>query len=101
MLHWSKELIQEYIVNHAHEVNHKMAVKYTHDPPPLPDNNDDKWFHQHPPLPGSGKAPRKQIASIQLRKKGTPKGGVKKLPKGQQPKLQKKSHRYRPGTVAL
>ena len=47
MLHWSKELIQEYIVNHAHEVNHEMAVKYAHDPPP-PDNNDDIWFHQHP-----------------------------------------------------
>ena len=100
-LHWSRELIQDYMVNHAHEVNHPMAVHYANNPPPLPDNNDDEWFKQHPKLKGSGKAPRKQMTSRQLRKKGTAKGGVKKLPNHQQPKPQKKPHRYTPGTVAL
>ena len=100
MLNWSKELIQEYTVNHAHEVNHLMAVQYANNPPTLPDNNDDAWFRQHPKLKGNGKAPHKKMTSRQLRKKGTAKGGVKKLPK-QQPKPQKKPHRYRPGTIAL
>ena len=94
-------MIQQYTVNHAHEVNHPMAVQHAHDPPPLPDNNDDVWFCQHPKLPGSGKAPHKQMTSRQLRKKKTATGGVKKLPPSQQPKPQKKPHRYRPGTVAL
>ena len=100
-LGWKKELIREYTVNHAHEVNHKMAMKHAHDPPPLPDNSDDEWFKAHPKLPGSSKAPHKPMTSRQLRKKGTSTGGVKKLPRNQQPQPQKKPHRYRPGTVAL
>ena len=27
-LHWIKETIREYIVNHAHEVNHEIPTKY-------------------------------------------------------------------------
>ena len=98
-LHWTRETIREYIVNHAHKVNHEMASKYTSNPPPLPENDDEKWFKEHPKLPGSGKAPRKQLQLKTLKKKGRAKGGVKKLPPDQQPK--KKPHRYRPGTVAL
>ena len=98
-LHWTKETIREYIVNHAHEVNHEIATKYANNPPPLLENDDDKWFKQHPKLLGSGKAPRKQLQLKTLKKKGRAKGGVKKLPPDQQPK--KKPHRYRPGTVAL
>ena len=97
-LYWSKATIQEYTINHAHEVNPEMAMKYTNDPPPLPENDDDKWFRQHPKLPGSGKAPQKQLQPKTLRKKGKAQGGVKTLPTDQQPK--KKTHRYQPGTVA-
>ena len=98
-LHWTKETIREYIVNHAHEVNHEIATKYANNPPPLPENDDEKWFKQHPKLPGSGKAPCKQLQLKTLKKKGRAKGGVKKLPPDQQPK--KKPRKYRPGTVAL
>ena len=99
-LGWKQELIREYTVNHAHKVNHEMAMKHKHDAPPLPDNSDDAWFKAHPKLPGSGKVPRKPMTSRQLRKKGTSTGGVKKLPRNQQ-QPQKKPHRYRPGMVAL
>ena len=98
-MHWTRETIREYIVNHAHEVNHKIATKYASNPPPLPENDDERWFKKHPKLPGSGKVPRKQLQPKTLKKKGRAKGGVKKLPLDQQPK--KKPHRYRPGTVAL
>ena len=54
---------------------------------------------KHPKLPGSGKAPHKQLQPKTLKKKGRAKGGMKKLPPDQQPK--KKPHKYRPGTVAL
>ena len=33
-LHWTKETIREYIVNHAHEVNYEIATKYASNPPP-------------------------------------------------------------------
>ena len=100
-LKWSAEMIRDYTVNHAHEVNHQMAVKFAHDPPPLPQNNDDAWFKSHPKLPGSGKAPCKKITSRQLRKKKTTSGSGKRLPRNQQSQPQKKPHRYRPSTVAL
>ena len=96
-LGWLQAVIQEYTINHAHEVNHENAVKFTNDPPPLPANNDHKWLCQHPKLPGRGKAPQKQLQPKQLKKKGKAKGGVKTLP----PDQQKKPHRYRPSTVAL
>ena len=98
-LHWNQETIREYMVSHAPEVNHEKSMKYMNNPPPLPENNDDEWFKQHPKLPGSGKAPRKQLQLKTLKKKGKAKGGVKKLPPDQQPK--RKPHKYRPGTVAL
>ena len=100
-LKWSAEMIRDYTVNHAHKVNHQMAVKFTHDPPPLPQNIDDAWFKSHQKLPSSGKAPRKQITSRQLRKKKTTSGSGKRLPRNQQSQPQKKPHRYRPSTVAL
>ena len=98
-LHWTRETIREYIVNHAHEVNHEIASKYASNPPPLPENDDEKWFKKHPKLLGSGKALCKQLQPKTLKKKGRAKGGVKKLPPVQQPK--EKPHRYRPGTVVL
>ena len=74
-------------------------MQYTNNPPPLPGNDDDEWYKQHPKLPGSGKAPSKQFQPKTLKKKGKAKGGVKKLPSDQQPK--KKPRKYRLGTVAL
>ena len=74
-------------------------MRYANNPPPLPENDDDGWFRRHPKLPGSGKAPHKQLQLKTLKKKGRAKGGMKKLPPDQQPK--KKPRRYRPGTVAL
>ena len=68
-------------------------------PPPLPDNDDDDWYRRHPKLPGSGRAPCKQLQPKTPKKKDKAKGGVKMLPASQQPT--KKPHRYRPGTVAL
>ena len=47
-----------------------MAMKYVNNPPPLPDNDDEKWLRKHPKLPGSGKAPRKQLQLKTLKKKG-------------------------------
>ena len=74
-------------------------MQHVDNPPPLPENDDDDWYKQHPKLLGSGKAPRKQLQPKVLKKKGKAKGGVKKLPPAQQ--LTKKPRRYRPGTVAL
>ena len=70
----------------------RKATRYTNNPPPLPENDDDGWFKWHPKLPGSGKAPRKQLQPKTLKKKGRAKGGVKKLPPDQQPK--KKPRKY-------
>ena len=99
-LHWNRETIREYTVSHAPEVNYKKAKQHVDNPPPLPENNDDDWFQHHPKLPGSGKAPRKQLQPKVSKRKGKAKGGVKMLPSTQQP-TKKKPHRYRPGTVAL
>ena len=98
-LHWNQETIREYTVSHALEVNYEKAKQHVDNPPPLLENNDDDWYKRHPKLPGSGKAPRKQLQPKVQKKKGKAKGGVKKLPPAQQ--LTKKPRRYQPGTVAL
>ena len=59
-LHWDRETLRDYTINHAPEVNHQNAMRYVNNPPPLPDNDDDNWFQRHPKLPGSSKAPHKQ-----------------------------------------
>ena len=74
-------------------------MQYVNNPPPLPDNNDDDWFRCHPKLPGSVKAPCKQLQPKTLKKKGKAKGGGKTLPASQQG--MRKPRRYRLGTVAL
>ena len=98
-LHWNRETIREYTVSDAPEVNYEKAKQHVDDPPPLPENDDDDWYRWHLKLPGSGKAPHKQLQPKVQKKKGKAKGGVKKLPPAQQPT--KKPCRYRPGTVAL
>ena len=102
-LHWDRVALREYTLAHAPEVNHQNASKHAkHPPPPLPNNDDDAWFWSHPKLPGSGKAPRKQLQlqPKKAKKKGKKvQGGMKTQPASQQGKP--KVHRYRPGTVAL
>ena len=102
-LHWDRETLRDYTINHAPEVNHQNAMKYIKNPPPLPDNDDDAWFKSHPKLPGSGKAlckqPQPKTQTKKMKKKGKAQGGGKKLPASQ--KGMQKPHRYRPGTVAL
>ena len=99
-LHWNRETISKYTVSHAPEVNHQNAMQYVNNPPPLLDNDDDDWFRCHPKLPGSGKAPSKQLKlKVQKKKKGKAQGGGKTLPASQQGT--RKPCRYRPGTVAL
>ena len=100
-LHWDREALRNYTINHAPEVNHQNAMRYVNNPPPLPDNDDDAWFQSHPKLPGSGKAPCKQPQpkTEKTKKKGKAQGGGKMLPASQ--KGTQKPHRYRPGTVAL
>ena len=98
-LHWNRETIREYTVSHAPEVNHQNTMQYVNNPPPLPDNDDDDWFRHHAKLPGSGKAPCKQLKPKEQKKKGKAQGGRKILPASQQG--MRKPHRYRPGTVAL
>ena len=88
-LGWSVEVIQKYMVDHAHEVNEESSAKHRHNPPDLPRNDDAKWLSQYPKLLGSGKAPRKQLAPKLAKKTVTAKGGVK-MPR-----------RYRPRTVTL
>ena len=73
-------------------------MQYVNNPPPLPDNDD--WFWCHPKLPGSSKAPCKQLKpKAQKKKKGKAQGGGKTLSASQQG--MRKPHRYWPGTVAL
>ena len=83
-LHWDRETLQDYTINHALEVNDQNAMKHVKNPPPLPDNDDDAWFKSHPKLPGSGKALRKQpqpkTQTKKAKKKGKVQGGGKKLP---------------------
>ena len=101
-LHWDREALRDYTINHAPEVNYQNAMQYTKNPPPLPDNDDDAWFQSHLKLPGSGKALHKQPQpqTKKTKKKGKKaQGGGKKLPASQ--KGTQKPHRYQPGTVAL
>ena len=99
-LHWDREVLRDYTINHAPEVNHQNAMQHVKNPPPLPDNDDDTWFQSHPKLPGSGKAPRKQPQpKTKKTKKGKAQGSGKMLPASQQGK--QKPRRYRPSTVAL
>ena len=102
-LHWTRETIRQYTLDHAPEVNQGTAQRYASQPPPLPGNDDDDWFQCHPRLPGSGKAPRKPTPAKATKRtvKGTACGSKgKKLPASQQGQ-KKKPLRYRPGTVAL
>ena len=102
-LHWDQQTLRDYTIAHAPEVNHQSATHHMKNPPPLPNNDDDTWFHKHPKLPGSGKAPRKQSQpqTKKMMKKGKKaQSGGKKLPSSQQG-TQKKPCRYWPGTVAL
>ena len=104
-LHWDRETIRRYTLDHAPEVNQVSTQRNASNPPPLPSNDDDEWFRCHPKLPGSGKAPRKppQVKAQPKKTKGVSKATKtkgKKLPALQQGQ-QKKPHRYRPGTVAL
>ena len=73
-LHWDRVALREYTLAHAPEVNHQSASKHVTHPPPLPSNDDDAWYRSHPKLPGSGKAPQKQLQvqpkKIQPKKKG-------------------------------
>ena len=101
-LHWDREALHDYTLNHAPEVNLQNAMKHVKNPPPLPDNDDDAWFQSHPKLPGSGKTPRKQPQpkTQKMKKKGKKvQGSGKTLPASQQGK--QKPRRYQPGTVAL
>ena len=101
-LHWDWEMLRDYTITHAPEVNHQSATCHAGHPPPLPNNDDDPWFRKHPKLPGSGKAPRKQSQpqTKKMTKKGKKaQGGGKTLPASQQGKP--KPRRYWPGTVAL
>ena len=66
-----------------------MATRYKDNPPDVPVPNDKKWLKKHPALKGSGKAPRKPLQPKQKKKKRSSKG------------VSPKSHRYRPGMVAL
>ena len=107
-LHWDRETIRLYTLDHVPEVNQASAQRNASRPPPLPSNEDDDWFWHHPKIPGSGKAPRKPppAKTSSQKVKGvskTSKSKGKKLPVSQQGQKgqQKKPHRYRPGTVAL
>ena len=107
-LHWDRETIRRYTLDHAPEVNQVSAQRNASKPPPLPSNDDDDWFRCHPKIPCSGKAPCKPPPAKTPSKKTkgvskTPKTKGKKLPAAQQGQKgqQKKPHRYCPGTVAL
>ena len=99
-LHWNRETIREYTVSHAPEVNYEKVKQHVDNPPPLPDNDDDNWFQHHPKLPGSSKAPHKQLQPKVTKRKGKAKGGVKTLPPAEQP-TKKKPRKYQLSTVAL
>ena len=107
-LHWDRETIRRYTLNHAPEMNQVSTQRNANKSPPLPSNDNDDWSRRHPKIPGSGKAPRKPPPAQTSSKKTkgiskTPKTKGKKLPAAQQGQKgqQKKPHRYRPGTVAL
>ena len=86
-LHWDRETIRQYTLDHAPEVNQVSAQRNASKPPPLPSNDDDDWFRCHPKIPGSGKAPRKPplVKTPSKKTKGvskTPKTKGKKLTSG-------------------
>ena len=88
-LHWDWETLHTYTLTHAPEVNNQSASRNVKNPPPLPSNDDDAWFQSHPKLPGSGKAPQKQLQpqTKKTKKKGKKaQGGGKTLPDSQQGK---------------
>ena len=100
-LHWDWQMLRDYTITHAPEMNHQSATRHMKNPPPLPNNDDDAWFRKHLKLPGSGKAPHKQPQPQPKKTKKGKKaqGSGKKLPASQ--KGTQKPRRYRPGTVAL
>ena len=102
-LHWTRETIRRYTLDHAPEVNQGSAQHHTSQPPPLPGNDGDDWFKCHPKLPGSGKAPRKPTPAKAPTKstKGATGGTKGKKLTASQGGQKKKPHRYHPGTVAL
>ena len=55
-LHWDQEMLRDYTITHAPEVNHQSTTHHVKNPPPLPSNDTDAWFQSHLKLPGSGKA---------------------------------------------
>ena len=102
-LHWTRETIRQYTLDHAPEVNQGSAQRHASQPPPLPGNDDDDWFKRHPKLPGSGKAPRKPTPAKAPTKsiKGAAGGTKGKKLTASQGGQKTKPHRYRPGTVVL
>ena len=102
-LHWTRETIRRYTLDHAPEVYQRSAQRYTSQPPPLPGNDDDDWFKRHLKLPGSGKAPCKPTPAKAPTKstKGAAGGSKGKKLTASQRGQKKKPLRYCPGTVAL
>ena len=102
-LHWTRETIQQYTLDHAPEVNQGSTQHHASQPPPLPGNDDDDWFKHHPKLPGSGKAPRKPTPAKAPTKstKGAAGGTKGKKLTASQGGQKKKPHRYCLGTMAL
>ena len=87
---WEANKINEYTTAHLHKVNQESTKGHAQGRgPKLPKQSDEGWLRRHPPLQGSGKAPRKQLQPKAARKMATARSGVKK------------PHRYKPGTVAL
>ena len=86
-LHWDRETIHRYTLDHAREVNQVSAQCNASKPPPLPSNDDDEWFRHHPKIPGSGKAPRKPPPAKAPSKKTK---GISKIPK-----LRARSYQWR------
>ena len=58
---WSVQANKDYLISHAHEVNHDMATRYKDNPPDLPAPDDKDWLKRHLALKGRGKAPRKPL----------------------------------------
>ena len=102
-LHLDWEMLRDYTITHAPEVNHQSASHHAKNPPPLPNNDDDAWFRKHLKLPGSGKAPCKQ-SQPQTKKRRQRRarrhkavGSSCQLPS----RVSQKPQRYLLGTVAL
>ena len=86
---WTVQAIKDYSIAHTHEVNQDMATRYKDNPPDVLVPDDKGWLKRHPPLKGSGKAPRKPLTPKQTKRKRSSKS------------VTPKPCRYRPGTVAL